>query len=223
MDLFNFGRQQLQDGSLNGMLEQVGIDDVGSFVDQFRGEAHSGASSGGSGSSGDMIQGAISAYKAFSGGKGSGGGGGGNLLDNIGKNLFVNSNNNRDDPCFGKVPRIKMLRRCTPCTSNSIKTVMERSLPMMWRFFWRNWDSVKFRLVRILITLSLSTLTMFFLDFAKAIFASVDQNHNGSLDFTDMMALLAMLNKLSGQFGGLPQNWSNRLKRLLFDSINHHS
>lgn len=47
---------------------------------------------------------------------------------------------------------------------------------------------------------------MFFLDLAKGVFTAVDQNHNGSLDFTDMMALLAMLNKLSGQYGGLPQN-----------------
>ena len=32
MDLFNFGREQLQKGMLNNMLEEVGIDDVGSFV-----------------------------------------------------------------------------------------------------------------------------------------------------------------------------------------------
>lgn len=82
------------------MLEQVGIDDVGSFVNQFRDEAQNGASSGGSGSSGDMFQGAISAYKAFSGGKGSGGGGGGgNFLDNIGESLLVNRNK-WNDPCF---------------------------------------------------------------------------------------------------------------------------
>lgn len=39
MNLFNFGREQLQNGMLNNMLEQVGIDDVGSFVQQFRNEA----------------------------------------------------------------------------------------------------------------------------------------------------------------------------------------
>jgi hypothetical protein len=39
MNLFNFGREQLQKGMLNNMLEQVGIDDVGSFVQQFRNEA----------------------------------------------------------------------------------------------------------------------------------------------------------------------------------------
>lgn len=57
---------------------------------------------------------------------------------------------------------------------------------------------------------------MFFLDLAKGVFTAVDQNHNGSLDFTDMMALLAMLNKLSGQYGGLPQNWSARIKKDFF-------
>ena len=40
---------------------------------------------------------------------------------------------------------------------------------------------------------------------SKAIFQAVDQNHNGTLDFTDLMALMAILNKLSGQFGGAPQ------------------
>jgi hypothetical protein len=39
MNLFNFGREQLQKGMLNNMLEQVGIDDVGSYVQQFRNEA----------------------------------------------------------------------------------------------------------------------------------------------------------------------------------------
>ena len=39
MNLFNFGREQLQKGMLNNMLEQVGIDDVGSFVSEFRQEA----------------------------------------------------------------------------------------------------------------------------------------------------------------------------------------
>jgi hypothetical protein len=45
MNLFNFGREHLNNGSLNNMLEQVGIDDVGSFVNQFRNQAS--ASAGG--------------------------------------------------------------------------------------------------------------------------------------------------------------------------------
>ncbi len=40
MNLFNFGREQLQKGMLNNMLSQVGIDDVGSYVQQFRNEAN---------------------------------------------------------------------------------------------------------------------------------------------------------------------------------------
>ena len=40
MNLLNFGREQLQKGMLNSMLEQVGIDDVGSFVKEFRNEAN---------------------------------------------------------------------------------------------------------------------------------------------------------------------------------------
>lgn len=47
------------------------------------------------------------------------------------------------------------------------------------------------------ISLFLSDLVL-----AKSLFQAVDQNHNGSLDFTDLMALTAMINKLSGQFGG---------------------
>ncbi len=32
----NFGREQLENGSLDDMLRQVGINDVGTFVNQFR-------------------------------------------------------------------------------------------------------------------------------------------------------------------------------------------
>lgn len=39
MNLLNFGREQLQKGMLDNMLQQVGIDDVGSFVQEFRSEA----------------------------------------------------------------------------------------------------------------------------------------------------------------------------------------
>jgi len=40
MDLSNFGHEQLQQGTLNNMLQEVGIDDVGSFVQEFREEAN---------------------------------------------------------------------------------------------------------------------------------------------------------------------------------------
>lgn len=36
MNLMNLGREQIDSGSLNTMLKQVGIDDVGTFVNQFR-------------------------------------------------------------------------------------------------------------------------------------------------------------------------------------------
>ena len=44
-----------------------------------------------------------------------------------------------------------------------------------------------------------------YLDLAKALFQVVDQNHNGTLDFTDLMALVTILNKLSAHFGGVPE------------------
>jgi hypothetical protein len=40
MNLLNFGREQLQKGMLNNMLQEVGIDDVGSFVNDFREQAN---------------------------------------------------------------------------------------------------------------------------------------------------------------------------------------
>lgn len=46
MNLMNFGREQAESGSLNDMLRQVGIDDVGSFVNQFRSKANQEAASG---------------------------------------------------------------------------------------------------------------------------------------------------------------------------------
>lgn len=69
MDLFKFGREQLNNGSLNNMLEQVGIDDVGSFVNQFRNQAET---------------------SAHSAGASSGGGGGGSLLDQVNiRNILI--------------------------------------------------------------------------------------------------------------------------------------
>ena len=48
MNLMNLGREQLEGGGLNDMLKQVGINDVGSFVNQFRGQAAEEAKKGGS-------------------------------------------------------------------------------------------------------------------------------------------------------------------------------
>lgn len=40
MNLMNFGREQMDSGMLDGMLKQVGINDVGTFVNQFRAQAN---------------------------------------------------------------------------------------------------------------------------------------------------------------------------------------
>jgi hypothetical protein len=47
MNIMNFGREQLENGSLNDMLRQVGINDVGNFVDQFRSKVYQEAAAGG--------------------------------------------------------------------------------------------------------------------------------------------------------------------------------
>lgn len=49
MNLMNLGREQLEGGGLNDMLKQVGINDVGSFVNQFRNQANEESKKGGSG------------------------------------------------------------------------------------------------------------------------------------------------------------------------------
>lgn len=40
-----------------------------------------------------------------------------------------------------------------------------------------------------------------YLDISKALFKAVDQNGNGELDLTDVMALAAIVNKLMSRFG----------------------
>jgi len=56
MNLLNFSREQLNNGTLNNMLEEVGIDDVNNST--------------------NMIQGAMNAYWMFSNGQGSSSSGG---------------------------------------------------------------------------------------------------------------------------------------------------
>lgn len=51
MNLFNLGREQIETGALDDMLRQVGINDVNSFVKQFRQEAKSESSKGNSSAS----------------------------------------------------------------------------------------------------------------------------------------------------------------------------
>jgi hypothetical protein len=47
MNLMNFGREQSENGTLNDMLRQVGINDVGTFVNQFRSKVNQEASTEG--------------------------------------------------------------------------------------------------------------------------------------------------------------------------------
>ena len=54
MNLMNLGREQLEGGSLNNMLQQVGINDVGKFVDQFRNKASQEAAAGGGDQQADL-------------------------------------------------------------------------------------------------------------------------------------------------------------------------
>jgi hypothetical protein len=59
------------------------------------------------------------------------------------------------------------------------------------------YDNVMKSLVDVLIHLGLS----------KALFKAVDQNGNGELDLTDVMALAAIVSKLQSRFGaGATQN-----------------
>jgi len=220
MNLFNFGREQLQKGILNNMLEQVGIDDVGSFVREFRNEAnHEAAASaqrhedddegeevededttfvnasnqqanlfsmgssllnqftsgrgGGDRSGGnnspDMIQGAMKAYKMFSGDQSSTSGGGGSFLDNI-SSTYENA----------------------------------QKMYAIYKQFDKNGDG---KITAEDIQIYLQEMGLGFVSpyLAKALFQAVDQNHNGSLDFTDLMALTSIMNKLSGQFGNAAQ------------------
>ena len=48
-NLLNIGQEQLQGGDLNDMLKQVGIYDVGSFVNPFRSQVNEEATKGGRG------------------------------------------------------------------------------------------------------------------------------------------------------------------------------
>ncbi|CAF4702547.1 unnamed protein product [Rotaria sp. Silwood1] len=178
MNLADFGEEHLNDGTFNRMLEDVGIGDVGSFLDQFRNEAHNETKrsrqvardepdydlprSTGGNTSFDMIQGAMNAYNTFAGGSGSNSGGFFNNFNSTFQNaqkmyaLYKQFDRNGD----GKI------------TADDIEKYLQQA--------------------------GLGGASPFL---AKAIFQTVDQNHNGSLDFTDLMALVTILNKLYGQYG----------------------
>ncbi|UJR22261.1 hypothetical protein I4U23_025322 [Adineta vaga] len=182
MDFLSFGKDQMEDGSLDGMLQQAGIDDVGSFVNQFRGQANQQAQQvqqspdfmsmggsflnqfSGSKDSPDMVQGAFNAYKMFSGGQSGGQGGG--VLDDI-SSTYDNA----------------------------------QKMYALYKQFDKNGDG-KITAEDIQIYLQEMGLGAVSPYMAKGLFKAVDKNGNGNLDFTDLMALSAMVNQLSGKFGG---------------------
>lgn len=97
-----------------------------SFV-QFSGARGGGDNSGGNNSI-DMIQGAMKAYKMFSGGQdntGGGGGGGGNFLDNISM-IHLQFRKHDAQSLLFQVQHIKMLRKCMLFINNLIRMVMEK-------------------------------------------------------------------------------------------------
>jgi len=148
MDFLNFGLQQLNNGTLDNMLQGAGVSDVGSFVNQFRQQAgvtknqsinnkfcffvwkkNAAAAGDGGNNSADMIQGAINAYKTFSGGN-SGSGGSGNFLDNIGRQKLIWINRQTKYIyvffSFVKVRLIKMHNKLMLSTKNSIEMATEK-------------------------------------------------------------------------------------------------
>ncbi|CAF1107560.1 unnamed protein product [Rotaria sp. Silwood1] len=143
MNLADFGEEHLNDGTFNRMLEDVGIGDVGSFLDQFRNEAH----------------------------------------NETKRSRQVA----RDEPDYD-------LPRVDSTFQNAQK------MYALYKQFDRNGDGkiTADDIEKYLQQAGLGGASPFL---AKAIFQTVDQNHNGSLDFTDLMALVTILNKLYGQYG----------------------
>ncbi|CAF1172650.1 unnamed protein product [Rotaria sordida] len=163
MDLNNFGSQQLNDGSLNQMLEQVGINDVGSFLNQFRNQAQ--------------------------------------------RETQRSHQTSRDEPDDDQ-PRVAAEVAVVVAVVFLIILVqhikMHKKMYGLYKQFDRNGDG-KITADDIQIYLQEVGLGAASPYLAKALFQTVDQNHNGSLDFTDLMALTALLNKLYGQYGGFPR------------------
>jgi len=232
----NFGREQLENGSLNGMLQQVGINDVGTFVDQFRSKAKQeagtegtvptgsgqqpdvmsmgssflnqmggGGKKGQGGGSGDLIGGAMNAYKMFSGNKGSSGGQGGSSASGGGS----------ADMISGAMKAYKMFSGGQGGTGggsstggggnifDTIGSTYENAQKMqgLLKTLDKNGDGkITIDDVQLLLQgLGLGSVSP---HLSKGLFKAVDRNGNGELDLTDVMALAAIVNKLSSRFGG---------------------
>ncbi|UJR26853.1 hypothetical protein I4U23_008165 [Adineta vaga] len=205
MNLFNFGREQLQKGMLNNMLEQVGIDDVGSFVQQFRNEASAQSHNDGdfdedssvrhaSGQQANLFSMGSSMLNQFSGGRS----GDNNSLDMVQGAMKAYKMFSGDQSGSGGGGGGNFLDNIGSTYQNAQK------MYALYKQFDKNGDG-KITVEDIEIYLKETGLGFVSPYLARALFQAVDKNHNGTLDFTDLMALVTILNKLSGEFGGAQQ------------------
>lgn len=232
MSLWSFGSEQLENGSINDMLQGVGISDVSSFVNQFRGEAVGNSSvgwrksfqfcflfffrfnlvrfqPGASNDPMDMIQGAVGAYKTFSGSSPSSSGG---FLGNLSEFSFEEKRRRKLTFRFENISRFNFSKR-QKCVWN-----VQEIRPQRWRknqSWWHRNHSQRngsrscgsvfvFRIEQNFFQRENLFFFFRFQVMSKALFRAVDQNGNGQLDFTDVMALMTMLNRLASQYGVTP-------------------
>ncbi|UJR12796.1 hypothetical protein I4U23_016969 [Adineta vaga] len=187
-DLLNFGREQLENGTLFSMLEAVGINNADDFINGFRnqtrqeaerirqssqlmsvGESVFGLFSGSKDEddSLSMIQAAYKTYKQFSG-------------------LLQDEQTNGDNGFFGDIAS----------TLSDAQKMYE-----LYKKFDRNGDG----------TITIEDVQTYFQEMglgfvspylAKGLFLLVDKNQNGRLDFVDLMGLCSIVYKLTQTFGG---------------------
>ncbi|CAF0982112.1 unnamed protein product [Rotaria sordida] len=233
----NFGREQTENGTLDDMLRQVGINDVGTFVNQFRSKVNEDAGTeknvntasgsqqpdlmsmgssllnqfgGGSSSkgkskgSGDLLSGAMGAYKMFSGNKGSSGGegqsasagGGGNSADmiNSAMNAYKMFSGGKGTGGSGTSGGGSLFDTIGSTFENA------QQLQGLLKSLDKNGDG-KITIEDIQLLLQGLGLGSVSPHVSKALFKAVDKNGNGVLDLTDVMALAAIVNKLNSRFG----------------------
>ncbi|CAF0952004.1 unnamed protein product [Didymodactylos carnosus] len=212
MNLQNFGPRELQNGTLDRMLEQVGIDDVSSFVNKFRNTVEKDVdqkqqqdedmtvrnAGPGQKSGPDWMSMGTSLFKQFAGGKGQqqqssgSSGGAADYLESAQKayNMFSGKGGSSGSSSGGGL---------LDSIGDTYKNVQQ--MHQLYKSFDKNGDGkvTAEDLQMILTQIGLGSVSPYL---AKGLFKAVDTNHNGELDFTDLMALTSILQKLSGQFGG---------------------
>lgn len=153
-----------------------------------------------SNNSNDMFGSAINAYKTFSGNKSSSGGASsGGLFDNIGSTFDENKSDSQWNLLSGatldSAQQMQSLLKQLDRNGDGKITVEDIQLIL---------NSLGLGAVSPR-SFSLDTFHRFeFLsltDVSKALFKAIDQNKNGQLDLTDVMALAAIVNKLNSRFG----------------------